>query len=493
MCTQLWPARIMPAIGILGVATLVFVFRPASSGATAGVGKTQQSPARAYAVVDTGQVKCYDEQREVPCPADGQAFHGQDAQVAGAVPGYVDNGDGTVADRNTGLVWQKSPGAKVTFTQAVAGARSVSLGGQTDWRLPTIKELYSLIVFSGLDPSGSSGTDTSHLVPFIDTRYFDFQYGDVSAGQRIIDAQYWSSTEYVSTTMGRDATVFGVNFADGRIKGYPRDRGPNGQAMREFVRYVSGNPSYGVNDFVDNGDGTVTDRATGLMWQQADSGAGYKWRDALAYAQDLVLAGHDDWRLPNAKELQSIVDYTRSPATTHSAAIDPLFQATSIKDEGGRINYPFYWASTTHANMGPRPGSFAAYVAFGEALGFMQLPPGSGNTTLLDVHGAGAQRSDPKTGNPADWPQGNGPQGDVVRIFNYVRAVRDAGEIEPTAIPPTVAPPTLVPPTATPTATEPPTVEPPTAVRPTAVPPRWQLYMPMVAAAARVGSGARQP
>lgn len=42
----------------------------------------------------------------------------------------------------------------------------------------------------------------------------------------------------------------------------------------------------------------------------------------------------------------------------------------------------------------------------------------------MDVHGAGAQRSDPKSGDPADYPTGHGPQGDASRIDNYVRLVR---------------------------------------------------------------------
>ncbi|MDP3444611.1 MAG: hypothetical protein Q8T08_17265 [Ignavibacteria bacterium] len=42
----------------------------------------------------------------------------------------------------------------------------------------------------------------------------------------------------------------------------------------------------------------------------------------------------------------------------------------------------------------------------------------------IDVHGAGAQRSDPKTGDPADYPFGLGPQGDAIRIYYYVRLVR---------------------------------------------------------------------
>src|SRR5690606_22243425 len=48
------------------------------------------------------------------------------------------------------------------------------------------------------------------------------------------------------------------------------------------------------------------------------------------------------------------------------------------------------------------------------------------NGQWIDVHGAGAQRSDPKIGDPADYPTGHGPQGDAIRIYNYVRLVRDA-------------------------------------------------------------------
>lgn len=71
-----------------------------------------------------------------------------------------------------------------------------------------------------------------------------------------------------------------------------------------------------------------------------------------------------------------------------------------------------------------RQGSTAVYLAFGRASGWMQFPPGRGDYRLLDVHGAGAQRSDPKQGNPAAFPHGRGPQGDVIRIYNFVRCVR---------------------------------------------------------------------
>ena len=408
-------ANLMRTVSII-VACTLFVL----SGADA--------VADSYPIVDTQQDQCYDTSQTIGCPDTDSPFFGQDAHYQGRASSYHDNGDGTVSDLNTGLMWQKTPAEKVTYAEAVAGADTCALAGYHDWRLPTIKELYSLMDFRGIDPSGWEGTDPSGLTPFIDTDFFDFEYGDTEIGDRIIDAQYWSSTEYVSTTMNNDATTFGVNFADGRIKGYPSEAvGPVGQQTTKasFVRFVRGNSMYGVNDYYDNGDGTVSDSATGLMWMQNDSDSGMTWPQALDYAEDLQYAGYDDWRLPNVKELQSIVDYTRSPATTNSAAIDPIFNTSTILDEGGDINYPFFWTGTTHINWSNYPGTYADYLAFGEALGFMEAPPGSGIYMLMDVHGAGAQRSDPKVGDPADWPYGHGPQGDVIRIYNYVRCVRD--------------------------------------------------------------------
>jgi len=216
--------------------------------------------------------------------------------------------------------------------------------------------------------------------------------------------------------------MFGVNFADGRIKGYGTGPMPGQWVDKQFyVQYVRGNAEYTVNDYADNGDGTVTDNATGLMWAQDDTGEGMIWEDALSIAEGSEYAGYSDWRLPDAKELQSIVDYTRAPSVTGTAAIDPVFSCTPITSEAGTTDYPFYWSGTTHANWTEgNSGSYAAYVCFGTAYGYMG--------SWIDVHGAGSQRSDPKTGNPDDWPQGHGPQGDAIRIYNYVRLVRDAPE-----------------------------------------------------------------
>jgi Protein of unknown function (DUF1566) len=388
---------------------------PASDSTSIPITDISSGSALTYPIVDTSQGKCYDNTVEVDCPQADEAFYGQDAQYTGNAPRYQDNGDGTVTDLVTALMWQQDPGEKMTYDEAVAGTDSFDLAGYNDWRLPTIKELYSLILFDGTDVSACPNGDTCSVTPFIDTRYFNFSYGDTSAGERVIDSQFATSTQYVSTTMNGNATMFGVNFADGRIKGYPTDK-------LFFVLYVRGNTSYGQNNFLDNGNGTVTDNATGLTWMQSNSGSGMDWESALSYCETLDYAGSTDWRLPNVKELQSIVDYNRSPDATDSAAIDPIFSTTAITNEAGQTDYPFYWSSTTHADSSGH-GTFAAYVAFGRSLGYMN--------SWVDVHGAGAQRSDPKAGNASDYPQGHGPQGDAIRIENYVRCVR-GGEVTST-------------------------------------------------------------
>lgn len=374
--------------------------------------ETVEVPNSGYPIVDTAQSNYYDDAGggTIDPPTPGSAFAGQDAQYDGLQPAYEDNGDGTITDLNTGLMWKQDFESGLSLADAISAADTHAYAGYDDWRLPTLKELYSLILFTG-----ETGQSADNAVPYLDTDYFNFEYGDTDSGLRYIDAQYLSSTEYIHTTMNGDATVFGVNFADGRIKGYPIYEPSSGGTVPNtyYARYVRGNTEYGINDFIDNGDGTVTDYATGLMWQQDDSGSTHNWETALSYAESLDLAGYQDWRLPNAKELQSIVDYTQSPMTSGTAAIDTnYFNVTETES--------FYWSSTTHLDGAPETvGNYAVYLSFGRALGWI-------NEVLLDVHGAGAQRSDPKSGTPILESPGHGPQGDVLRIYNYVRGVRSA-------------------------------------------------------------------
>lgn len=379
-----------------------------------------------YPIVDTNQRKFFNNTNEISKPKEGEAFYGQDAQYIKKAPSYTDNGDNTITDNVTGLIWQKSYNV-MTYEKALEELDRVNNQNKyNDWRLPTIKELYSLIDFSGKDVSGfdmSKDRDRNDLIPFINTDYFDFEYG--SNGERIIDTQLMSSTIYVGDTMeGLDGnSIFGLNVADGRIKGYGSKM--KGKEKLFTVRFVRGNKSYGINKFVDNGN-TITDRSTGLMWVKNDSGYTMNWKDGLAWAEkmnEINYLGYNDWRVPNAKELHSIVDYTRSPQTTNSPAINEMFNSTKVLIEDGREDYGFYWTSTTHENM--KNGNYGVYIAFGEGAGFFNIRKDQEGKKLMDVHGAGSQRSDPKAGDPNRYPEGHGPQGDVIRINNLVRLVRD--------------------------------------------------------------------
>ena len=84
---------------------------------------------------------------------------------------------------------------------------------------------------------------------------------------------------------------------------------------------------------VDNGDGTVTDNQTGLMWQKATAPGYYTWQEAMAYAEGLSLSGYSDWRLPDRDELESLVDSSR-----YGPSIDPVLEADTVSSH--------YWSST---------------------------------------------------------------------------------------------------------------------------------------------------
>lgn len=411
------------------VAMFALLIAGCSSGTPAASSKptaAAPTPSHSYTVVSTGQTKCYNSDSAIDCPKHGEAFYGQDAQFSTNAASYTDNGDGTVTDNNTGLMWVQAMSDKVSYTDAISGAAKQTVGGHSDWRVPTIKELYSLINFNGTDISAST---SGEVVPFIDSTVFGFSYPDTSNGGRPINSQWVTSTQYVSTVFNGDKCFFGVNFVDGRIKCYPEAARQGSDGKDYYVRYVrdagsSQKSTYGANSFAATSSGTVKDSSTGLTWQQKDSGKGMNWQSALSYCSALTLDGKDDWRLPNAKELQSIVDYTRSPATTDSPAINAVFASTAITNEAGKTDWGFYWTSTTHIST--VNVSDAVYIAFGTGMGYMQEYGG-----WIDVHGAGSQRSDPKVATKVEAsaaPGGNasqqGAQHDAIRTLNMVRCVR---------------------------------------------------------------------
>ncbi|MBI5559069.1 MAG: DUF1566 domain-containing protein [Deltaproteobacteria bacterium] len=311
---------------------------------------------------DTGQAMCYNDTVEIPCPQPGEPFYGQDAKYGGPARSYTKLGygdvelpdtatyaDGWLATRDnvTGLIWEMKtddggihdkdntytwcdsnpatnggdPGVCGEGTDTedfVAAVNDAGFGGHDDWRLPTVKELSSLLVNSGISPA-------------IDTAYFP---GTVSS-------YYWSSTT-------------GAYYADGAwfvhfYNGYVLN---DDMSSSYYARAVRAGQAGSLGDLVINNDGTVTDSATGLMWQQCSMGKTWNnatqvcdgtatrltWQNALEQSENLNLAGYDDWRLPNRNELQSLLDYSRI-----SPAIDTVYFP-------GTVSFA-YWSSTTYASI----------------------------------------------------------------------------------------------------------------------------------------------
>jgi hypothetical protein len=278
--------------------------------------------ASAFILPDTGQTTCYETAGNViSC-----ASTGQDGEYNINLMSYTDNGNGTVTDNNTGLMWQQQDdGIRYNWYQAsgtynaaynptaqdVCG--SLTLGSHSDWRLPTKKELMSIVDY-GIHPPG----------PMIKTTYFT----------NTKSAWYWSST---AAACNSELSLY-VDFNDGDVAGYYKD-------YIDYVRCVRGGQA-SAPSLTDNGDGTVTDNRTGLTWQQGEPGT-MTWGSALSYCEELSLGDKSDWRLPNIKELESITDNTR-----YNPTIDTTFFPNVMSSN--------YWSSTTDAD-GP---SKAWYIPF---------------------------------------------------------------------------------------------------------------------------------
>jgi len=283
-------------------------------------------------VPDTGQTSCNDNDSEITCPSPSEDFYGQDAQYPCNPQSYTKlDADGNdlpdeatewtmIRDNVTGLIWENKTDdgtirdkdntynwddAQSVF---IATLNSQNFGGYSDWRLPTIMELSFLVDRDRYDPS-------------INTTYFTNTELSI----------YWSSTTSVCVY-----DVWYVFFKYGNISSYFK-------SSNYYVRAVRGGQCGSIDNFIDNGDSTVTNTDTGLMWELKTDDSGnrdkdnvYNWEEALSYCENLDLAGYNDWRLPNINELQSLVDYTKC-----SPSINTTFFPDTVSSH--------YWSSTTYA------------------------------------------------------------------------------------------------------------------------------------------------
>ncbi len=269
---------------------------------------------------DTGQTKCFDNTREITCPAPGEPFYGQDAHYALTPPSYevkTIEGREVVIDHVTGLTWQgQDDGIKRTWLEA---SDYSALDGYSDWRLPTKKELQSIANYDGYRPFPEANKVTA---------YFPFPHQT--------DGSYWSATTRAFLSLSAWKVYLANSLVSKTVK-----------SDYNYVRAVRGRPIE-FGHFNDNGDGTVTDMATSLMWQQTENKA-MTWEQALDYCENSDFAGYHDWRLPDIRELLSLVD--DSP---QEPSIDTVYFP------GCRPSS--YWSSTSNTVY----PSFACYIRFGD-------------------------------------------------------------------------------------------------------------------------------
>ncbi|ETR67766.1 MAG: hypothetical protein OMM_11241, partial [Candidatus Magnetoglobus multicellularis str. Araruama] len=292
-------------------------------------------------IPDTNQTKCYDNEKEIPCPGPGEDFYGQDGNYVINPQSFTkldDQGNDLpdsatewtmVRDNVTGLIWEvKTDDGSIhdkdnTYTwydsnpetnggnagtngdgtdteDYIKAINNRNYGGFSDWRLPTIKELSSI-------------TNYEKEKNFINLSYFP----------QNMSGSYWSSTPNTNNVL---AWIF--SFYNGNDS-YSYKKAPR------YVRVVRRNRPSSLCDqsAIDNSNNTITDTTTGLMWQRDPPINEMTWKSAIEYAESLSLDDYNDWRLPTITELKTIVDYSES--------------YPSINEDYYNCVSTFYWSSTS--------------------------------------------------------------------------------------------------------------------------------------------------
>jgi hypothetical protein len=337
--------------GILGSYT--------GSGGAAAANKTP---------LKTGQILCYDAAGALTACAGT----GQDGEIqAGTARSYTDNSNETISDNATGLMWQKcinglsgadcttGTATKLTWSNAIANCEGLATAGHTDWKLPNINELSSLVDYSTTSPA-------------INRTYFP---------NTAVNDDYWSSTQNVYSRPQALILEFGA--------GEGTNQGPIGVGTNYFrcVRVASesaaaqplrtnqdlcfsttstgwgstptaeisctgtgqdGEYQAGADrSYTNNGDGTISDGSTGLMWERCPYGfpgtecdfnenitLPTTFINIIAVCTNSTTGGYTDWRLPNVNELSGLLQYKRLIDENGSGPLDLYLDRTYFPNPG---------------------------------------------------------------------------------------------------------------------------------------------------------------
>ncbi|XHS78210.1 DUF1566 domain-containing protein [Burkholderiaceae bacterium UC74_6] len=295
--------------------------------------------------------------------------------VAGPAQRFVDNQDGTVTDQLTGLVWLRTAGcfAPTQWAGAVAQVNALASGscGLTDgskagdWRMPNVVEFESVLSVATSSPALPAGhpfTQVSMGIYWTSTSYYGGLTGSPNAwAMRMSDGRYINDT--TGSNLNLKTTASNAVWA---VKG--SSSGPAKlQASGAYVPYAAGDDGtvqrgmpLPTPRMIDNGNGTVTDTATGLVWLKKADCIRQDWAGALA-AVNAMASGQcglsdgsaaGSWRMPNRKEMQSLADRAQNNMAAH-------FGETFTSRMSGIPSQPavftnfiqleYYWTSSTVA------------------------------------------------------------------------------------------------------------------------------------------------
>lgn len=213
---------------------------------------------------------------------------------------------GTVRDSRTGLTWEQADNKEwLNWEDACDYCDTLALGGYSDWRLPSVDELRTIVDHTELNMAMSS------------------VYQGYSASRSQI---YWTATEYAGHSATPAHYAWGISFYSGSVH-------PRYKPYYHSIRCVRG-PAYVPFEPSDEGPGIVRNTVSGLLWQN-DQVVVRSFDEAQTYCQELTLGGQE-WRLPNISELQEIVDYSALRPAVNSAFI-------------GTTQNTLFWSKTDYA------------------------------------------------------------------------------------------------------------------------------------------------
>jgi len=289
--------------------------------------------------------------------------HGEDNDYQRNPMSYTISDDGKIViDNNTGLMWERNLNWKYEkvvkpkgkwmpqdvfgavdgepkrrpYHEAVQYCKQLDLGGYQDWRMANMKEGHTISHYAAARPA-------IHMKYFKDVYPGLAGYGDRGKGGM------WAGP----IAPDHNNSGWHLGFIDGHFMGYPR----GGYKTVRCVR-ADNNGTYFLPEFVDNSDGTVTEKVSKLMWIQEVQSGKLDWEESIQYCEDLKFAGHSDWKLPGNKEATSVVDllkfkpavdnrffsdvdykayyWTRTPETRDAA--QNLMSETTVQPEDKVIN-----------------------------------------------------------------------------------------------------------------------------------------------------------